>query len=498
MLGDAYEPSKLFLYQEDEIQSHGYITEENHDMDTSLKLSRIQQGIVEDLLTPPQLPTFAGDNLITATSEAVIDYFRKDPAATTTELAGQMLLRSVERQQLHMYRQIAADALAEGEELHKALTQAQQKVDKLEAQLAKRAITGSTSNAPATRSRTTRFQILPSTPRNQGSYIPSSLPSSESGELDDSHLPRPSPFRPTARLSTQPTSHRSVKFPDPPLLSDGKNTTTFDHWRTHMENKLRSNSDWFIGDTSQDTQERIAAYMTTRTENPARDQLETLISALRDGGEAIDSEFLMDTLGQAFGDPHKEKNARQAFSQLRLHTAAEFASFQAEFFRLATQRKLPADQWVEEFHEKLTDQLRMDMSRDVRRLKDDYNEFVGIARDLAREAAITNSRAVARAERKKTVTLPAKPREYGLPTAPQPTRTTATPAAASRPSPVTSTPASQLTCFRCHRTGHVARDCPDRPADQKAVELPADAEEETYYDATDGSTSESDSEKASL
>ena len=76
-----------------------------------------------------------------------------------------------------------------------------------------------------------------------------------------------------------------------------------------MENKLRSNSDWFTGDSLQDTQERIAAYMTTRTENPARDQLETLIGALRDGGEPIDSEFLMDTLEQAFSNPHKEKNA---------------------------------------------------------------------------------------------------------------------------------------------------------------------------------------------
>ena len=58
----------------------------------------------------------------------------------------------------------------------------------------------------------------------------------------------------------------------------------------------------------------------------------------------MDSEFLMDTMEQAFGDPHKEKNARQAFTRLRLRSAVEFTSFQAEFFRLATQRKLPVDQ----------------------------------------------------------------------------------------------------------------------------------------------------------
>ena len=54
----------------------------------------------------------------------------------------------------------------------------------------------------------------------------------------------------------------------------------------------------------------------------------------------------------------------------------------------------------------------MDMSHDVRRLRGDYNEFVTIARDLASEAAITDSRATARAERKRTAILPVKPREY--------------------------------------------------------------------------------------
>ena len=41
MLGDAYDRSKRYTYHEDEIQGYGYITEENHDQDTSLKLARI-------------------------------------------------------------------------------------------------------------------------------------------------------------------------------------------------------------------------------------------------------------------------------------------------------------------------------------------------------------------------------------------------------------------------------------------------------------------------
>jgi len=270
-----------------------------------------------------------------------------------------------------------------------------------------------------------------------------------------------------------------------------------------MENKLRSNKDWFIGEDLQDIQERIAAYITTCTENPARDQLETLIKALHNDGQPIDSEFLMNTIEQSFGDPYKEENARQAFTRLRLRTAADFPSFQAEFFRLVTQRKLSADQWVEEFYDRLTDPLYVNLSYDVARLKDNYNEFVTKARALARATATADERATARAERhaKKTATLP-------RPRAP-------VPAQATIPSPVlplpqrprapatTPTQAEQLTCYYCHKPGYTIRACPSKPAEQKAVEqsdvaeLPADVEEETFYEAPEGS-SDSELGKASL
>ena len=96
MLGNAYDRSKPYTYLEDEIQGYGYITEENHDQDTSLKLARIQQGMDAGLLQAPQLSTFASNGLIKATPEAVIDHFRHDLTAITAELAGQLLLRSVD------------------------------------------------------------------------------------------------------------------------------------------------------------------------------------------------------------------------------------------------------------------------------------------------------------------------------------------------------------------------------------------------------------------
>ena len=107
----------------------------------------------------------------------------------------------------------------------------------------------------------------------------------------------------------------------------------------------------------------------------------------------------------------------------------------------------------------------MDMSRDVRRLKGDYNEFVTIARDLAYEAAITDSRTAARAERKRTATPPVKPREYAPLPASQPSQPIAVPAATSRPGPISPIPAAQPTCFRCHKVGYMACDCTVKSVD---------------------------------
>lgn len=480
-LGDLYNPSKSFAYQEDEIEGCGPITEENHNLDLALKLARIQEALEQEPSAAPQIPTYAGGQMLKATPEAIQQFFAKDPSAIIDELAGQLIARHAERQQLHMYRRIAADALAEGDNWHRtaveerqASTKAQEEIIELKNQLNKLRSQASppapVEPTPNTRRRVTRFPILPQTPHS--SFINAESPSpgpsrSDSAELDP--YTGASPFTPATPLATPATRSnggktRSARFPDPPLLKDGKEVT-FDQWRDGLEDKIRANHDWFEGASEQATQDNIVSFMRTRTEGTANQSLSTLIRTVRESNQPVSYQYMMDRLERTYGDPHKALNARRDFQKLYLRDPANFATFQGDFFRLAQERRLPADQWVEEFHEKLPDALRTQMGIYRRQYIDRYDDYVDLAQDLARELALSSSRTGDRPSRRARDTeirSSTKQHEAALtaPTAPT--------------APVKPATAREETCFRCRKPGHRAHDCPQPRGESKVLETPAD------------------------
>ena len=127
------------------------------------------------------------------------------------------------------------------------------------------------------------------------------------------------------------------------MLKDGREIK-FEQWKDLLEDKLRANSDWYQGNTLQDTQHNMVAYMRTRTKGRANDTLSALIRTLRDGDEPFDYDYLLDRMEKTYGNPHKRAEARAQFRQLRLREPADFATFQEDFSRLAQEQKLSQEQ----------------------------------------------------------------------------------------------------------------------------------------------------------
>ena len=229
----------------------------------------------------------------------------------------------------------------------------------------------------------------------------------------------------------------------------------------------------------QDTQHNIVAYMRTRTEGRANDTLSALIRTLRDSDEPLDYDYLLDRMEKTYGNPHRRVEARAQFRQLRLREPAEFATFQEDFFRLAQEQKLPQDQWVEEFHEKLPPALRTQLARDKRMFIHDYDMYVDLARDIAREHTT-----LYHAEKKKSKFPSTRHSSPPRPAAPRVLSHNANSGSTLQ----TSRDSGDVTCYNCNKKGHYSRDCPVPRAEHKLVER-----EESQESMVEDSSSEEES-----
>jgi hypothetical protein len=266
------------------------------------------------------------------------------------------------------------------------------------------------------------------------------------------------------------------------MLSDGK-VVTFEQWRDGFEDKVQANEDHFTAATEQDTQRNIVAYMRTRTEGSAHQFLSTLIRSAQKNNQPIEYSHFLDRLEKTYGDPHKRLNARTEFRNLRLRNPIEFAVFQGNFYRLANDCELPEDQWVEEFHDKLPNELRTAMGVYRRQYNGQYDTYVELARDIARELAVTGAaQQHARARTAARTPAPTPPAPNPLP---KPVATTAS-------QPIARPAASQVTCYNCQKTGHYQRDCPHSAENKAIEELDQDEKEEPgdiFYEASNISDS---------
>ncbi len=129
---------------------------------------------------------------------------------------------------------------------------------------------------------------------------------------------------------------------------------------------------------------------------------------------------------------------------------------------------MPEDQWVKELHEKLPSSLRTQMGVYRRQYAQDYDAYVDLAQDLARELALADQDCERRRQKASQPGV-LRPLPRVGPSAPRPTP----PAFKHNPSTSTPTPprkpsSGPVICYRCQKPGHYSHECPQ--AENKAIE----------------------------
>jgi hypothetical protein len=140
--------------------------------------------------------------------------------------------------------------------------------------------------------------------------------------------------------------------------------------------------------------------------------------------------------------------------------------------------------------------MRTQLSSKLRKFRNQYDQYIEVAQDIAHDLAVSAKKA---ARREKIRNGPLK---EAIQRTPKPSRPLVAPAI-TNPTMRREQASSILICFRCQRPGHMAKDCTS--SEQKAVETLSDDEQpDTSGSQNEGSLhngdypDSSDSEKASL
>jgi len=139
------------------------------------------------------------------------------------------------------------------DELEQKQNRDAERLKKLQTEISQLRTTAPTTPAPrpsATTPRSARVPILPFTPKRRTQRPPSL----EDYTFEDGPTSRFLPATPLVAQASRSLGSKkhSVKFPDPPMLKDGREVR-FEQWKDLLEDKLRANSDWYQGSTTQDT-----------------------------------------------------------------------------------------------------------------------------------------------------------------------------------------------------------------------------------------------------
>lgn len=267
-----------------------------------------------------------------------------------------------------------------------------------------------------------------------------------------------------ARQSTPSTvsmhHQRSIKIPDPPMFTDGKEID-WDTWVAAMRSKLTANDDHFS------TESLRIAYVQSRITKPASayiaprlrpDSLKPFLAASE----------IFNTLANIYGDPDREHTARAEFNRLTQGNK-EFSAFWAEFQRLMVEIDATENRLIWEFRRKLSFELQQGVARER---PTNIFDFARLCQHLDQNLREANKQ---RASRDHFATRTAVAPVTARTTQEKTTTTTTTPILrpsylnrtnrpyrAVHPDAAKEKLMQEGKCFRCQKPGHMSGDCPDK------------------------------------
>ena len=147
-----------------------------------------------------------------------------------------------------------------------------------------------------------------------------------------------------------PSSHKSAKIPDPPLLTDGKEPQ-FEDWLLLMTQKLDANHDHY------NSPQLCHAYMASWCDGKAWKHITPHLWS-----EAInpyhDSDDMIEHLKTIYEDPNQITTAKNQFQQLYMKSNDRFHDFLSEFLYLAAEASISDDDLKDELYHHLTTKLQ--------------------------------------------------------------------------------------------------------------------------------------------
>ncbi len=285
------------------------------------------------------------------------------------------------------------------------------------------------------------------------------------------------------------TGRRSGKMPHPPMLDDGTDPT-WDDWISKMTNKLEINYDHYESEQS-----RIA-YVHSRTQGKAAKIVYARTHRLTTNPYRTVEEILTD-LEESFDDPDREGNYVREFRVLTQGQQQRFVEFFMDFRRLATHLELSDKMMIHDLKEKIQPRLRSAWANSgadldtVSKLRS-YLTKVDNEHRAMKEIKVTKEKEVSkeanRSKASKQVTFAVTPRDSYQNRRQSPNPEQRRKALEDQ---------KDGSCYICHKPGHLAANCPDRPSSRPPLrvnEIDVHTDSHVDEDSVDSEQSESENE----